>query len=604
MVNLKEFLLEASGSETRFLDSLPSFFKYVKRDDADFISKSATAIREILREKGATSTQKYFCLQLINLGVQSNSTRFIENVAEKLLERLYLLAMFDNKNEDLEARGKKLLRQFDDSADEEGSLKFFQLLLECFAHWGTEPGSRVSSFAAKHLALSKNVKLPTSFQYLNLYSSKIESHSNSSPPDQKSSKPEPTPQNKSGSDQIATLLEKLERISNGSSPDAEKQAKETLFQLQEAMKQFELSGLPSSPSTMSANRILEGVSGYKGSPLSFLKEKFGSSTRNNPFFGSVEEPLQKKKDESTSPEDIQTLMNYIEVERSTLLRKVATLEQENTKIREEKRRIEVKLAAFEVELRDKDRKIATLEDELNGKNETFEKYVREGLSFFRKSNNTPSLSERPPPRYETNSMLSTTSSVPRNYLENKVSEPPRIQSAHIRSHQLEDLGRPPISKDTSHELMSLKSNLAKADDFVMNFNADIASLLNRHNKQAPTPTSASSPKQDFDFIRKPPSIGNFGMAETLDLSRPKPRVQSSRLDEYVKKYSGGEGFEPPLQFRGSEPGGYDGGMLGRGEREATSSSIYGGMGGGYGARDNAGLQRDPAALGILKYKNF
>lgn len=632
MVNLKEFLLEATVNEQKFLDALPSFSKYVKRDDQDFISKSVAAVREILRDKAASATQKYYCLQLINLGIQSGSKSFIENVSDKLLERLYLLAMHDYKNENIEMRGRKLLKQFDENADEEWSLKFYNLLLECFSRWGVDPGRSFSSFAAKTSTLGKSLTLPTSTKFIDCYAKYAAEFAQSAQPsDSKKSISGPPASGPAIAEQINVVLELLERLVKNKDENNERKIKDAAIEMNSLLQQYKESGAAQNQLTMNAARIIEGVVSASGPITGILRERFGlgygSGPKSNPFFASMEEPVLtntgtnhkqaatvSSKTEIVSPEDLKSLSNFVEIERSSFLRKISALEEENTRIREDKRRIDLKVIALEAELNERDRKINQLSQEISSKNDLFNQYVKDGLDFFRRSSNKnhpqmekasyeklpydklsyekPSYDKMPyekssyeKPSYEKPSYDKASFEKPfsRQYhqFESKSYEPPRVQSAH---HKLEDKYRRVHDdfestgfnsgryKDTS-DLNTLKQNMAKAEDFVASFNADINSLLNRNSK----PTAFGS-RNDLDFSRKKEESA-YSMAQTLDLGRTKQRIQSSRLDEYVKKYSdpGNDVFEPVGMSKGSE------GMIkGRGDVPSKEGS----------------------AMGILKYKNF
>ena len=62
---------------------------------------------------------------------------FIKAIADKLLDRLNQIVIFDKQSDGIEERGRKVLKQFNSEADEEYSYYFYLLLLECLEYWAT-----------------------------------------------------------------------------------------------------------------------------------------------------------------------------------------------------------------------------------------------------------------------------------------------------------------------------------------------------------------------------------------------------------------------------------------------------------------------------------
>lgn len=581
MVNLKEYLLDATSSEAAFLDALPSFFKYVGRNDSGFITKSVGAIREIFRDKNATVTEKYFCLQLINLGMRSGSVQFIETVEEKLLERLYLLAMFDYKNENFESRGRRLLKQFDEGADEEGSLRFYELLLECFSSWGSGPISRVPSFAAKSLALSQNVRLPTSFRWLDKYASNLKIRTSSSPPDKidpsqgRFSTPQVTP------DQVGVVLELLEVLSRNSGPEEEKKVRDALTDLQAMLNAYEDSRQPSSPETETAARILEGFRDVRVDFVGFLRKKLRQSSEPRMFDSPGPEQVNQK---TTTGEEIRKLSSYVEDEREQFLRKIASLEDQLRQTKTEGRRLETRVSNLEADSREQEQLISELRAELSKKNKAFDQYVRSGLAFFKQSGL--------PSQFESSRVEIS----PKPSLDKRLFDTRELDSLYrdstktnFRSYAIEELQRPARSKAPA-TLDALRYNLANAESLVSEFTGDMGSTLGRNAR------SAKNTRTNL-LVTNDPIFQEKVINEIDDLAVTKPRFQSAKLDEYMKKYSSGDPFDTNIIQRKSEPR-----KPKWSEREITEASSP-----QENLRATTGLsktaRKEGTVSGILKFKN-
>lgn len=548
MVNLKSYLLEATVDETRLSELLGQLRKYVQLGDRGFVAKFMAALRELLQEKGVSARQKYICLQVVNVAMQGRSELVAEVVEEKLLERLFLLAMFEAKSGSVETRGRKLLKQFDENAEEEASLDFYTLLLECFAVWGKDSPS--PAFAAKHATLSKAFTLPDSQRHLHKYAE-------AEAPQKEQVEPV-----REGDvlQRVENGLQLLEKLAKGEGRECESSARRALKELEQVWKSLREDSARRTPSAARARNLLDRLNGKENGVLPALQSFFGTP-RINPFRVSAEKDSPAPRQQA-SPEDIRALTGYVERERAGFQRKVGSLEEENRKLFDEKRKVELKLMGVEAELVSKENTIATLEEEVRRLQELSSNYLKEGLEFFRRNvagarapESLPSFNDVS--RYSAISQRRFAEERPRTPL---LEEPQRksyigddLSTRSTRPRGLYEnleLGRDPSTATNSDHSRGLgdvslvKEKFKHTGDFMTNFNADIASILNRKSAlpDAQTEFNASRRKNE----------NSFGLSQTLGANHTRGRAQSSRLQDYVKKYTESDGslFEP--EFRRQE----------------------------------------------------
>lgn len=570
MVNLKTYLLEATAGEERLSEVLGQLRKYAQLGDREFVGKFVAALRDIVHEKGVPARQKYLCLQVVNVGLQGRSPLVAEVVEEKLLERLFLLAMFEAKAEGAETRGRRLLKQFDEDADEEASADFYALLLECFAAWGREP--LTAAFAAKHTMLAKSVALPGGQRHLLRFAEGAAAE-----------REQPQSGAAEALQQVEARLQALERLGKQGGREAE--ARKALKELEQACSGLGDAQLRQRP-VVRARELLERLEGREAGLLPALQGFFGSA-KPNPFAASTDDPVPARRD-PPAPEDIRALAAYVERERAHFLRKIASLEEENKKLFDERRKAEIRTLALEAEVSSRQNGMAALEEEVLGLRELGGGYLREGLEFFRQ-NAGGQRAPQPSTPFSDHSRYSGISQ--RRFAEERPRPTPPEESP-LPSYLIDDHSarqtrlrgfyeNPPHAREAAGaehvdkarnlgDVSSLKGQFQYSADFVANFNADIANILNRKS------SALAEPRAELDFPRRRDDNA-FGLSQTLEIGRGRSRAQSSRLQEYVKKYSEGDGAMLDSGFRRQE--------------EAVD----------YRPRPEAGRQ---AAGGILKYKNY
>ena len=221
MVNLKQLYIDSAMNEDSFKKNLNTIMKNIAKRDKEFISKSILAIQNIMRDENMDARPKYFLLQIVNLGCQMNVPEFYEMLAEKFLEKLYLLASHDKKNPNFEQRGKSIFKDINPDSNEEHSLMFYTLLIEMFSYWSEDVlAAEFEDFYSKYRVLEKaGIKFPSNPKYLHKYSNLISEYKQKTPSKTETAKQNQQKANVTGSvglteDELDRIFDELYKLRN------------------------------------------------------------------------------------------------------------------------------------------------------------------------------------------------------------------------------------------------------------------------------------------------------------------------------------------------------------------------------------------------------
>lgn len=156
MVNLKQFLTTTTNSETDFTRNFETLFRYVRKSDAEFFSKILKAANDIFQDKTIPQINKYFCLHFINLCVQCQMLLFNEYFEKELSRGLLSIALTDPANYDFEKKDKNFFKKDNSTSEDEYSIGFFQLLIECIEFWYANNKTSCKVFETMYLEAEKN----------------------------------------------------------------------------------------------------------------------------------------------------------------------------------------------------------------------------------------------------------------------------------------------------------------------------------------------------------------------------------------------------------------------------------------------------------------
>lgn len=110
--------------------------EHVNFKRTDKLKELMALFKKLFKDK-LPAHSKFFALLLLSQIMESKIPKLVEYFIKKLLSRLYLIASFEISNNDIN-RGSRCLNKYYNNQSPENqnySLKFFVLLLECWKRW-------------------------------------------------------------------------------------------------------------------------------------------------------------------------------------------------------------------------------------------------------------------------------------------------------------------------------------------------------------------------------------------------------------------------------------------------------------------------------------
>jgi hypothetical protein len=160
----EKFISEKCASRGTFPVLLKKFLLGIKKGNEEACILTAKSVKAIIKSEKYAPIQKYLSLQLIKEGMNAMAPIFITHVRLELLDDLCKLAEFEKSNKSLD-RGRNLFDKLcKKNPDQDYSLKFFALMLECLFIWNSiipENQDQAEYLSKYQSLLSKGVAFPS-----------------------------------------------------------------------------------------------------------------------------------------------------------------------------------------------------------------------------------------------------------------------------------------------------------------------------------------------------------------------------------------------------------------------------------------------------------